>query len=404
MYITETKQTPVLANYDVAVCGGFAGISAALAAARCGKRVILLERQFLLGGLGTAGLISIYLPLCDGCGRQVPFGIAEELFRLSILHGAEAMLPENRLCDNGSRTQKDPRFEVRYNPQVFAMLAEQLLCEAGVDILYGTYVVDVEVDGGKIRHVVVENKSGRRRSPSRNRSTHHEKGGKVMYKTETHLHVSEVSGCSQLSAQDMMGRYHAAGYDTVFVSDHLTYRYFSRLGELPWHEKTAAFLSGYEKAKEAGEALGMTVLLAAELSLNSLPNDYLLYGIDKSFLDAREDLFDLSVAELHAHAQRHSVTVVQAHPYRDGVCVPTPEHVDALEAYNSNPRHENHTEQMLALAVAHGLPVTAGSDAHRPEDVAKTGILTKQKIQSADDYVRAIKSGEFRVIGKEDTV
>lgn len=66
-------------EYDIAVCGGgFAGISAALAAAREGKKVILFEREYVLGGLGTAGLITIYLPLCDGYGHQVSFGIAEE--------------------------------------------------------------------------------------------------------------------------------------------------------------------------------------------------------------------------------------------------------------------------------------------------------------------------------------
>ena len=89
MIIRETFETKVTASCDVLVCGGgFAGISAALAAARQGADVILLERQFLLGGLGTAGLVTIYLPLCDGCGRQVSFGIAEELLLLSISMGA----------------------------------------------------------------------------------------------------------------------------------------------------------------------------------------------------------------------------------------------------------------------------------------------------------------------------
>ena len=43
-------------KYDVAVCGGgFAGISAALAAAREGKSVILFEKEYMLVGLCTAG-------------------------------------------------------------------------------------------------------------------------------------------------------------------------------------------------------------------------------------------------------------------------------------------------------------------------------------------------------------
>ena len=149
-------------TYDVAVCGGgFAGISAALAAAREGKKVILFEKQYMLGGLGTAGLVTIYLPLCDGFGRQVSFGIAEELLKLSITYGAEAKYPENWLDGIGSKTEKDKRYEVQYNPQLFSILAEQLLLENGVDILYGSYVVDVFTENNRITKLFIENKSAR---------------------------------------------------------------------------------------------------------------------------------------------------------------------------------------------------------------------------------------------------
>ena len=160
--INESLKTKVAGEYDVAVCGGgIAGISAALASARHRKKTLLLEKQFMLGGLATAGLVTIYLPLCDGCGTQVSFGIAEELLRLSIKYGAEDKYPENWLENKGSRTEKDKRFEVRYNPQVFAILAEQLLIDAGVNILYGTYVSAIEKCGDKIDSIIVENKSGR---------------------------------------------------------------------------------------------------------------------------------------------------------------------------------------------------------------------------------------------------
>jgi len=149
-------------HYDVVVCGGgFAGISAALAASREGKSVILFEKEYMLGGLGTAGLITIYLPLCDGFGRQVSFGIAEELLRLSITYGAEDRYPENWLDGVGTKTEKDRRFQVQYNPQVFAILAEKLLLENGVTILYGSYVVDVATENDRITRLYVENKSGR---------------------------------------------------------------------------------------------------------------------------------------------------------------------------------------------------------------------------------------------------
>lgn len=162
MFLEERINTEVVEEYDVAVCGGgFGGISAALASARMGKKTLLMEKEYILGGLGTAGIVTIYLPLCDGLGHQVSFGIAEELFRLSVKDGAEDRYPENWLDGIGTRGEKDKRFEVRYNPQLFAILAEQLLLENGVDIMYGTYTVDAEVSDGRIRHLICENKSGR---------------------------------------------------------------------------------------------------------------------------------------------------------------------------------------------------------------------------------------------------
>ncbi|MBQ9501566.1 MAG: FAD-dependent oxidoreductase, partial [Lentisphaeria bacterium] len=68
--------------YDVVVCGGgVAGVAAAVAAARRGAKTALVEKQCLLGGLATSGLIYVFLPLCDGYGHQVTFGLAEEMIR-----------------------------------------------------------------------------------------------------------------------------------------------------------------------------------------------------------------------------------------------------------------------------------------------------------------------------------
>ena len=64
--ITEPERALPLRyeNYDVVVAGGgIAGIASALAAARAGSRVLLLERMYGLGGLATLGLITIFLPL-----------------------------------------------------------------------------------------------------------------------------------------------------------------------------------------------------------------------------------------------------------------------------------------------------------------------------------------------------
>ena len=160
--ITENLSTPITHECDVLVAGGgVAGIAAALAAARQGSKVILLEKQFMLGGLATAGLVTIYLPLCDGKGHQVSFGIAEELFRLSIKYGYEAMYPKAWLEGGSIEEKAKQRFEVRYNAQLFAIAAERLLLKEGVTILYGTSACNVAMENDKISAVIVENKSGR---------------------------------------------------------------------------------------------------------------------------------------------------------------------------------------------------------------------------------------------------
>lgn len=166
MFLEQARELPVrYGEYDIAVAGGgIAGAAAALAAARAGKKVLLIERMFGLGGLATLGLVTYYLPLCDGCGRQVSFGIAEELLKLSIRHGAEQEYPDTWLegkADHGSQ-----RYRVRYNAQVFAVLLEELLTEAGVEILYGTTLCSVVREDSRVRALIVENKDGRSAVPA----------------------------------------------------------------------------------------------------------------------------------------------------------------------------------------------------------------------------------------------
>ena len=108
--------------YDVVVIGGgIAGIAAGLSAAREKKSVLLVESSFQLGGLATSGMISIYLPLDDGEGRQVSFGICEELIKLSI--SCDETKNIDKRWENATlEERKKLRYETAYNPQIFAIL------------------------------------------------------------------------------------------------------------------------------------------------------------------------------------------------------------------------------------------------------------------------------------------
>ncbi len=161
-HISETLNTKITERYDGIVArGGIAGISGALAAARQGSKTLLIENSYILGGLATSGLVTIYLPLCDGFGRQISFGICEELIRLSTKYGAEGRYNKAWFEKGSHDEKKKSRFQVQFNPHFFAMEAEKLLLESKVTILYGTKLCNAIKPNRELTHVIVENKSGR---------------------------------------------------------------------------------------------------------------------------------------------------------------------------------------------------------------------------------------------------
>ena len=215
-----------------------------------------------------------------------------------------------------------------------------------------------------------------------------------MYKIETHLHTKEVSGCAELTASEQIQECAKKGYHTVFVTDHYAKGNFSKLANLSWIEKVNMFCVGYMNALKTGKDIGINVLLGIELTFTSTPNDYLVYGITKEFLEEYPELYNSRIEEFYPLAKSLGLFVVQAHPFRRNICYPTPKYVDALEIYNSNPRHEDYNERAKALAREEGLLVTSGSDAHIWGDVGLGGMLSPKNIQTSADYIALIKSGK----------
>lgn len=150
----------IKARYDVLVVGGgVAGISAAVAAARNGASVLLIEKGVNLGGLATVGLISWYEPLCDGHGKQLIGGIAEELIRLATECGFD-----NLPSKWGGRSQNSPRnerFSSFYSPTFFSMALDKFLLDNGVKLLFDTLATYPIMNGKHCEGVIVENANGR---------------------------------------------------------------------------------------------------------------------------------------------------------------------------------------------------------------------------------------------------
>ena len=131
-------------KYDVAVIGGgFAGVASALAAARGGAKVIIIEKSNALGGAATNCLVNPFMPYktkINGENVALSAGIFKELHEKLEARGAmrgETFLEE----------------ELKY-------VMSEAIAEEGIAILYHAYIFKTEKDGERIVSVSVATKSG----------------------------------------------------------------------------------------------------------------------------------------------------------------------------------------------------------------------------------------------------
>jgi len=147
-WITEAeRKVPVVDEVDILVCGGgVAGVATAIAAARNGAKVLLIERYGFLGGLATGGLVITTPPLNNGINSEIR----------KRLEDARTYLE----CQN---VGDDPANQglVAVDPEVLKYELVKMLLEQEVKLLLHTYVVQSIVEDNTIRGVIVENKAGR---------------------------------------------------------------------------------------------------------------------------------------------------------------------------------------------------------------------------------------------------
>lgn len=138
----------VYGNYDVAVCGaGAAGVSAAIAAARNGANVILLEQRNCAGGMASSGgLGHLSLFSAWGSSDRVVGGIAYEIAVRTAKEGFG-------LCTNT---------DAEIDTEGLKYVLDCMLEEAGVHVLFDTYISQTYVMDGKAQGVIVQNDEGRR--------------------------------------------------------------------------------------------------------------------------------------------------------------------------------------------------------------------------------------------------
>src|SRR5438128_7341294 len=172
------RQTPVVAETDVLVVGGGpAGQAAAVAAARAGAEVMLLERFGYLGGLASGGMVLL---LDDMCGeREVSVGgLALEIIDRLERIGACVTPPKGDCFRNdaevrdrwvrwgfeelyGKKRPKPIIYSGAFDPEGWKQVSQEMVLEAGAKLRFHSWFSRAIVEDGAVRGVVVETKTGR---------------------------------------------------------------------------------------------------------------------------------------------------------------------------------------------------------------------------------------------------
>jgi len=150
------REIPVIAEPEVLVVGGGpGGLGAAVMAARQGARTMLVERYGCAGGTAVFGEITPFM--CNHVeNRTLDLPVYAEWcakmqeYRSELDKVREPFHPEMDTAATNRKISKDEA----------ALAIEDLLLDAGVDLLYHHTLVDVVMEEGRIAAAVFSSKSG----------------------------------------------------------------------------------------------------------------------------------------------------------------------------------------------------------------------------------------------------
>lgn len=212
------------------------------------------------------------------------------------------------------------------------------------------------------------------------------------YKTELHTHTAPASACSDYDPVELVQHYAELKYDSLVICNHF-YDGMRFYGE---KEKCiAAYLEDYDRAAEAGAALGIHVILGCEIRFSENINDYLLFGIDRSFLWEAYEYIEKGIASFSRAFRRETRVLLQAHPFRNGMTHVDPEYLDGIETFNVHLEHNSRVAQAARYARKHDMIVSAGSDCHHREQEGFSSIRTKHPLCTSMDIAAVMRSRDY---------
>ena len=213
-----------------------------------------------------------------------------------------------------------------------------------------------------------------------------------VYKTELHTHTAPASPCSDYDPVDLVQHYAALGYDSIVICNH----FFDGMRFYGEKEKClSAYLKDYDRAAEAGAGLGIQVILGCEIRFSENVTDYLLFGIDRSFLWEAYEYLERGIAVFSKDFRREDRVLLQAHPFRKGMVQVDPGYLDGIETFNVHLAHNSRVAQAALYAREHDMIVSAGSDCHHHGQEGLSSIRTKTKLCSSWDIAAVLRSRDY---------
>jgi len=176
VYMEPAQEVPVACTADVIVVGGGpGGIGAAVSAARCGAKTVLIERCGYLGGMGTGGLVTMFPHMTGGTDVLMPGGIMEDVIRRldeagACWHPPLDILGSDRPEDvehwrkEGMWFVSDEgrvRLTMYHDVNMLKCIYNDIVTDAGVRLYLHAWGTKAIVENGRVAGVVFESKSGR---------------------------------------------------------------------------------------------------------------------------------------------------------------------------------------------------------------------------------------------------
>lgn len=163
--IAYSKNIPIIGHYDVVVLGGGpSGVCAAIEAARNGLQVLLVESSGMLGGMATTALVGPFMTNYDRDGnRPVVGGLFDEIVeRLVARQGAYPPATIDAPSIYTSFITNYHRHVTPINSFLLQIVLDEMVKEAGVEVLLYTRFADCVCESGKIQSVVLNMLEGLR--------------------------------------------------------------------------------------------------------------------------------------------------------------------------------------------------------------------------------------------------